>query len=258
MTCAIRPQPTTPTLILPAIRTPFTECVGTFHRPYTNDLSVSTLKTADRRGEYACRLRHARFGGDERVFVLDGDRVDAAARRQPADETVPPGLRLAPTDHREVPRHLVGRFRPAPVEKPIDREVVLRDHHILSVAVSGAIADAIDDRNGIHSHPEEVARVNVGGDRIPQARDPVEGLDVVNDRPGVKLQAHEQLRLLVGPEPGASEPAWFHRRLTLRVMNALEIGEPAAAGEMRRAVAWGAGRTARQRDDAVHSEHGRE
>src|SRR5437899_4544210 len=235
MTCAISPQPITPTLIRPAIYpvlrtlTPRNlrfrgdpSRAGTFHRPYMNGLSVSTPKAADRRREHAYSLRHAGFGVDERVFVLDGDRVDAAARGQPTDETVPPGLRLAPTDHGEVPRHLCRRFRPAAVEKPIDREVVLREHHILSMAMAGAVTDAIDDGNGIHPHPEEVAWIDVGRDRIPQARDPVEGLDVIDDCAGVKLQAYEQLRVFVGHELRDVEPVRFDRRLPLRVMNALE------------------------------------
>src|SRR5437660_7662868 len=119
MTCAIRPQPTTPTLILPAIRTPFTECVGTFHGTYMNGLSVSTPRAANGRGQDSGRLRHPGFGGNERVLVLDGDGVRAAACRERTDKTVPPGLRLAPPTPAEFQGHPSGGFRQRPSGRPV-------------------------------------------------------------------------------------------------------------------------------------------
>src|SRR6266699_2133021 len=168
MTCAISPQPMTPTLTRPAMRTPVSNSAGTFHRPEMKGLSVSTPQAADGSGQDTGRLRHAGRRGDERVLMLDGDGVGPAACRERADETVPPGLRLAPPD-----------------EEAVDGETLIREHDIFSMAVPGAIADAIDHGDGIHSHPEEVARVDVRGDGVAQAGDPVEALDVVDRGAGM-------------------------------------------------------------------------
>src|SRR6266702_896159 len=200
MTCAISPQPMTPTLTRPAMRTPVSNSAGTFHRPYMKGLSVSTPQGADGSGQDTGRLRHAGRRGDERVLMLDGDGVGPAACRERADETVPPGLRLAPPDDGEVPRHLIRWLRPPPVEEAVDGETLIREHDIFSMAVPGAIADAIDD----------VA------------------------------------------------PIWFDRRLPLRLVDVLEIGQPSAAGEVRRAVGRRAGRAACERNYAVDSQHRRE
>src|ERR1700686_5401338 len=164
MTCATRPHPMTPTLSRLAITTPMIEFAGTFHGPYTKGLVVSTLR--QRGGKHRRRFRDAFLRCHERVFVLDGQRVYAAAGDQLVGEGAPPHWILPSTDDSEVPRHLFGRSWPAPVEQAVDREVVPGEHHVFSVAVAAAVPDPRHDRERIHTHPEEVARVDVGRDRV--------------------------------------------------------------------------------------------
>src|SRR4029077_9591127 len=122
MTCAIRPQPMTPTRSRLAIPTLASECFGTFHGTYRKRFAVSTGAEGGRKSRRS--LRDSLFGRYERVLVLDRQGLDAATGDQLADEGVPPGLVLAPPDDREVPWHRLGRPRPAPVEEAVDGEVV--------------------------------------------------------------------------------------------------------------------------------------
>src|SRR6266850_296304 len=123
MTCATRPHPMTPTLSRLVITTPLLEYVGTFHGTYRKGFAVSTAPESDR--EDGRRLADPVFGRDERVLVLDRKGPDAASGDQLGDEGVPPGLVLAPPHDGEVPGHRLKRPRPAPVQEPVEGEVVL-------------------------------------------------------------------------------------------------------------------------------------
>src|SRR5579872_1681995 len=104
MTCAINPQPITPTLSRLTLH-PRREYVGTFHGRYTKAKCLST-PLIDRRGQQAGGLGYPRLGCDEGVLVLDGDRADAGGGDHLLDEPRPPARVAAAPDHGEVPGHL--------------------------------------------------------------------------------------------------------------------------------------------------------
>src|SRR2546428_12790011 len=139
MTWAIKPHPMTPTLSRPAIFTPRFEYAGTFHRPYRKPCVVSTPGAHDHlRG-----LGYALLRVDERVLVLDRDRIQAAALFERNDEASPP-RRIAPAaDHREVPRHRLGWARPAAVEQSVDGKVLRSERDVLAVAVTDRVTDRV-------------------------------------------------------------------------------------------------------------------
>src|SRR5256885_15287648 len=115
MTCAMRPQPITPTLNRRVILSPRHQArsAGTFHGTYTKPSAVSTSRDLTARaGQHARRLEDPLLRFDEGVLVLDRDRPDGCALPQQRHECRPPA-RVAPAaDHGEVPRHLLRRPRP--------------------------------------------------------------------------------------------------------------------------------------------------
>src|SRR5437588_6570189 len=195
MTWAIKPQPMTPTLSRLAIFTPF-EYAGTFHRPYTKPSGVSTPWPLPGAGEHSGGLWNAFLRSDERVLVLDRDGVQTPALSQRDHEFSPPRGVATPTHHGEIPRHRIGWARPAPVEQPVEGEVLRRERDVFAVTVADRVANRVHHRHRVHAHPEEVAWVDVGRDRIAERGDSLERLDVVHDGAGMKLEADEELRML--------------------------------------------------------------
>src|SRR6266566_10049495 len=108
MTWAINPHPMTPTRSRPAIFTPVAiragKRVGTFQRPYTKGWAVSTDPGSAGGGEQLGSFRNALFSGDERVLMLDRQRLNPAVLFQRGDELPPPGCVAAAADYGKVPR----------------------------------------------------------------------------------------------------------------------------------------------------------
>jgi len=98
--------------------------------------------------------------------------------------------------------------------------------------------------------------VDVGRNRVTKARDPVEGLDVVDGRAGVKLETDQELRVLFRREFREGRPVRLDRRLPLPIGDALEVGKPASARKVRGSISWCAGWAARKGDDTIDSQFG--
>src|SRR2546430_5627538 len=116
------------------------------------------------------------------------------------DELAPPGRVATATHHSEIPRQRIRWARPATVEQPVEGEVLFRERDVLAVTVADRVANRIHHGHRVHAHPEEVARVDVGRDRIPERGDSLERLDVVHDGAGMKLEADQELGMFAGGE----------------------------------------------------------
>ena len=92
----------------------------------------------------------------------------------------------------------------------------------------------------------------------PQLRQPVERLDVVDDGAGMKLEADEQLLMLLAGKVRDVRPVRLDARLPLEPVDVFEVRQPSATREMRRAVAGCSRRAAGERDHAVDSEQRRQ
>ena len=87
-------------------------------------------------------------------------------RGQGGRERPPPAAVVdAMADRREVPRDVRRIARPAAVEQAVQRELVGVVADILGVGVADQRPEPLDDREGIHPLPEEVARIEVDRDR---------------------------------------------------------------------------------------------
>src|SRR3989442_16016705 len=126
----------TPTRSRPAIFTPVENTApkraGTFQRPYTKDVD-RVNRSLSRGRQHVGRFGDALLGGDERVLVLDGDRVDPALALQSGHESLPPCRVTAAADDGKVPGQGLGIVRPAPVEQSVHVEVGSREPHVLAV-----------------------------------------------------------------------------------------------------------------------------
>ena len=156
--------------------------------------------------------------------------------------------------HREGPRHLGGGFRPAPVEQAVEGQALRVEDGVLAVHVPDPVAQGRGDLVAVHAHPEEVARVEVARDGRPERGHPAERLDVEHARPGVQFQADAQFGVLGGGELGQAGPVGRDLLLPLPLVDALQVGEPAAGPEVRHLVAGGAARAAGQRDHPADAE----
>ena len=102
-----------------------------------------------------------------------------------------------------------------------------------------------------------MARIDVGGDRVTQRRDSLERLDVVDRGAWMELQADQQLRILSRRKFRDLGPVGLYPLVPLPLVDRLEIRQPPAAREMRRAVANRARRTSGESHNAVHAEQRR-
>src|SRR5947208_15855613 len=112
------------------------------------------------------------------------------------------------------------------------------------MAVPDSLAEAGDDGYRVHAHPEAVARIEVGRDRLAERRDALEALHVVDGGAGVELQTDQQSWVLGPGEVGKPGPVGEDAFLPLGFVDALQVGQPAAGREVGDAVAAGPRRAA--------------
>src|SRR5215208_3263552 len=162
MTCAITPAPTTPTLSRSVIGS--ASCIR-----------LRRLMGVGQRGlDQNCALLNPGLRVDERVLMLDGERLDRGAV-EARDELAPPCSVLAVAGNREVPRHVLRSCGPPVVEQAVETEGILVEGDVLGVYVADARHDPLDDPVGIHLHPEEVAGIEVGVKVHTQSDELLEG-----------------------------------------------------------------------------------
>jgi hypothetical protein len=105
------------------------------------------------------------------------------------------------------------------------------------VRVADPVAQPPDDKIRVHMHPEEMTRIDVRGNSGGNGRKLLEGLHIVGDRAGMKLEADHQIGMGLDRERTDVGPVILDPLVPLALIDVLQIGQPAAAGKMRRHVA---------------------
>ncbi len=123
------------------------------------------------------------------------------------------------------------------VEQAVEAKRIVVERHVLGVHVADARHDSLDHPIGVHLHPEEVAGIQVGVEVFTETDELLEGLDVVDGRPGVQLDADLDVRVLLGRERGELRPVGNDGLLPLAVVHSLQVRQPAAGAEHRGVVA---------------------
>ena len=145
---------------------------------------------------------------------------------------------MAVADGGELPRRLGRRTRPAMIEQAAEREHLGVEHDVLGVGVPDRGRPA---RRSPPRCPSAARRSGSGrgwrpGCR-PSAARRVKRLDVVDDGAGMQLDADQQVGVLGAANSLSVAPVRRHGALPLLLVDALEVGQPAAGGEVRRAIA---------------------
>ena len=110
------------------------------------------------------------------------------------------------------------------VEQTVEAECLLVERHILGVNVADTRHDSLDDSVGVHLHPEEMARIQVGVQILAEGDELFEGLHVVDRGPRVQLDADLDVGVFLGRELGQLGPVRNNPLLPLPVVYALQIG----------------------------------
>src|SRR5262249_18034670 len=207
--------------------------VGTFQRTYLKEGVVSTGPS----GRHPSRVDDTLLRADEGILVLDGDGADARLAADRGDEFPPPGSLATVAHNREVPAEGGWMHRPPVIEQPVASQVCLGEPDVLAVAVARPVADSGDDGDGVHAHPEELGGGDVRGDRLAESGQPVEGLQVVDGRAWMQLEADQELRVLGCRKLRDRRPVGGDPALPLRLVDGLEVRQPSPTGEVRRPVA---------------------
>ena len=95
--------------------------------------------------------------------------------------------------------------------------------------VPDAITDCLDERERVHRLPEEVAGIEVDAEVGAQLADPVERLEVEDERARVELEADQEVRVLAPREFRDLEPVGCDTLTPLPISDPLEVRQPSAA-----------------------------
>ena len=116
--------------------------------------------------EERCTGDDAGLWRDEAVFVLDAEVRGAGPGLQGGDERRPPAdVVLALPDRREVPPDRRWVARPAAVKQAVEAQLRRVVADVLGVAPTDETAETLGHRERVHALPEQVARIEVDGDR---------------------------------------------------------------------------------------------
>ncbi len=163
---------------------------------------------------------------------------------------------MAPAGNGERPRHVRRGLGPPSVEQAVEGQGVRVEDRVLAVHVPHPVAERRGDPMAVHAHPEEMAGIEVGADRRAEGGHPGERLDVEHARARVQFQADPQAGILCGGELRQAGPVRFDLLLPLALIDAFQVGQPAARAEMRRPVPRQASRAARHGDHAADPQLG--
>src|SRR5215469_14750032 len=107
----------------------------------------------------------------------------------------------------------------------------------------------------VHTHPEEMAGVEVGRERMPESGYALECLDVERGRPRMKFEAYQEVRVLGRGEGRETGPVRRDCLLPLLLVHILQVGQPAAGPEMWHPIPRSRRRAAGHPDHTVDAEH---
>ena len=149
---------------------------------------------------------------------------------------------MAAADGGERPGRAGVRRRPAPVEQAVDRKLPLVEDDVLGMRVADA-RERRHDGQRIHSLPEEVAWIEVGGEVVGDRGEPLERLRVVHARARMELDADHELGMLAARELGGLMPVgggdafrhWANRRILPRwsATPMVKVWQRSNKGELR-------------------------
>ena len=231
MTWAMTPVPTRPTRTRRSRRAPARASIAAAQQPR--------------------RLGHADAGGHERVLVLDRDDLRLRAAQRAGQPGPPaPGRGPGPAPRRSTASR---RRAPASAGRAARSGPGCSAWKTVSLPCTCATRSPSAAATLWPSMPIQKKWLGsrLAAERRAERGHPAERLHVEHARARVQLQADPQPGILRRGEGGQAGPVGRDPLLPLPLVDALQVGQPAARAEVRHLVAGRTARAARQCDHAV-------